>query len=80
MGFVSIVLKASLPIFLRRIDALHVFRFTLLTWPLTFAFLPLLNLLARATGPERNVRAEAVLWIAISFVLFMSRLGSLAFS
>lgn len=80
MGFVSILLKASLPIFLRRIDALHVFRFTLLTWPLTFAFLPLLNILARATGPERSARAEAGLWIAISFVLFMSRLGSLAFS
>lgn len=80
MGLVSMGLKAILPVFLRRFDALTVFRFTLLTWPLTFALMPLLNIIARGAGDERSTRAEAFLWVAVSFVLFMSRLGTLAFS
>lgn len=81
MGLVSIGLKAALPIFLRRYDALNVFRFTLLTWPFTFVIMPFLNILARAEGAEdRSARAEAVLWVAVGFMLFMSRLGTLAFS
>ena len=80
MGLVSIGLKASLPNFLHRFDALTVFRFTLLTWPLTFASMPLMNIIVRQTGPDRSPRAEALLWIMISLVLFLSRLGCLAFS
>ncbi|GJE97069.1 MFS general substrate transporter [Phanerochaete sordida] len=104
MGAVSIALKAALPLALRRWDALAVFRATLLTWPATFALLPLLAALARraaaAAGPGADfggggagvggvgsggVKAEgapeqAALWLAIGFVLFMSRLGCLAFS
>lgn len=79
MGLVSIGLKAALPVFLRRHDALAVFRFTLLTWPFTFGLMPPLNALARRaqTGGAAD---EALLWVSISFVLFMSRLGCLAFS
>ena len=80
MGFVSILLKASLPIFLRRFDALNVFRFTLQTWPVTFALMPLLNILARHAANNPSGQSQAILWLTISFVLFMSRLGSLAFS
>ena len=74
MGAVSIGLKASLPIFLRRYDALTVFRFSLLTWPVTIGLIPLLNVIARHDA------RQVFLWVAITFVLFMSRLGSLAFS
>lgn len=80
MGLVSIGLKASLPIFLRRFDALAVFRVTLLTWPITFALMPLLNIIARRAAAEHSASAEAFLWVAICFVLFMSRLGCMAFS
>lgn len=80
MGLVSIGLKAALPIFLNRYDALSVFRFTLMTWPFTFALMPVMNIIARQAGPEYSPRQEALLWVAISFVLFLSRLGSLAFS
>lgn len=80
MGLVSIGLKAILPIFLRRYDALNVFRFTLQTWPFTFALMPVLNVLARHAAKQPSARAEAILWVAISFVLFMSRIGCLAFS
>ncbi len=79
MGLVSIGLKASLPIFLRRYDALTVFRFTLQTWPVTFGLMPLLHVLAR-NAEHGGPRADALLWAALSFVLFMSRIGCLAFS
>lgn len=80
MGLVSIGLKAALPIFLRRYDALNAFRFTLQTWPITFALMPILNVLARYAPQHPSAQTEAILWVAISFVLFMSRIGCLAFS
>ena len=80
MGLVSIGLKLALPPFLRRHDALTVFRATLLTWPLTFALMPVLNALARRAASTGGAADTAVLWVAIIFVLFMSRLGCLAFS
>ncbi|KAI0085415.1 major facilitator superfamily domain-containing protein [Irpex rosettiformis] len=79
MGFVSIGLKASLPIFLRRYDTLSVYRFTVGMNPVTFALLPVLNIIAQATGPDRSAAGEALLWVAISIVLFMSRINTLAF-
>ncbi|KAI0811043.1 MFS general substrate transporter [Irpex lacteus] len=79
MGFVSIGLKASLPIFLRRYDTLSVYRFTVGMNPVTFALIPVLNIIARAAGPDRSVAAEVLLWVAISVVLFMSRINTLAF-
>lgn len=79
MGFVSIGLKASLPIFLRRYDTLSVFRFTLQAWPVTFALMPFLNIIARGAGPERSAAAESLLWVAIGIVLFMSRINTLGF-
>ncbi|KAI0340698.1 MFS general substrate transporter [Trametopsis cervina] len=80
MGLVSIFLKASLPIFLKRFDTLSVYRFSVQAWPLTFALMPILNIIARVSGPERGAAASALLWVSISLVLFASRLGTLAFS
>lgn len=79
MGFVSIGLKASLPIFLRRYDTLSVYRFTVKAFPVTYALIPILNIIARASGLHRTAAAEALLWVAISVVLFMSRINTLAF-
>ena len=79
MGFVSIALKASLPIFLKRFDTLSVYRFTVKAFPITYALIPLLNLIARAAEPPRSTAAEALLWVAISIVLLASRISTLAF-
>ncbi|KAI0085416.1 MFS general substrate transporter [Irpex rosettiformis] len=79
MGFVSIGLKASLPIFLKRYDTLTVYRSTVKAFPITYALIPFLNIIARATGPHRSTVAEALLWVSISVVLLASRIGTLAF-
>jgi hypothetical protein len=79
MGLVSIPLKLSLPFILTRTSTLAVFRVTLRSWPITFASLPLLGLLARVLGPDRTGTQEALLWVAISTVLFLSRVGSMSF-
>jgi hypothetical protein len=79
MGLVSIPLKLALPFILTRISTLAVFRIALRAWPVTFAVLPLLGLLARALGPNRTAAQEALLWVAIAIVLFLSRVGCMAF-
>jgi hypothetical protein len=79
MGFVSIFLKLSLPLVLARRTTLSVFRFALRSFVATFAALPLLNLLARTFGPLRTPAQDALLWLAIAGVLFLSRLGCLGF-
>jgi hypothetical protein len=79
MGLVSIPLKLSLPFILTRMSTLGVFRIAMHSWPITFASLPLLGLLARVLGPDRTGTREALLWVAISTVLFLSRVGCMAF-
>jgi len=77
MGLVSIVLKLFVPVLLQRHGVLRVFRLCMQTWPVTFAALSLLSLIAqRAVGKEGQV----IEWISISFVLFLSRVGCMAFS
>ncbi|KZT10758.1 MFS general substrate transporter, partial [Laetiporus sulphureus 93-53] len=77
MGTVSIFLKLSLPPLLRRFGTLTMFRFCMRSWPVTFASMSLLSLIAqRAVQPE----GRAVEWVAVSFVLFLSRIGTMAFS
>jgi hypothetical protein len=79
MGLLSIPLKLSLPFILTRWSTLTVFRVTLRAWPVTFGALPLLSMLVRALGLHRSAAQEALLWAAISVVLFLSRVGSMSF-
>lgn len=79
MGAISIPLKLSLPLILRHWSTATVYRASLRAWPITFAALPLLSLLARYLGENRTSTQEAVLWVAISIVLFLSRVGCLTF-
>ena len=60
MGLVSIGLKAALPLALRRWDALSVFRATLLTWPATFALMPVLAALARRAAAAATPYRPAI--------------------
>ncbi|EMD37323.1 hypothetical protein CERSUDRAFT_50458 [Gelatoporia subvermispora B] len=77
MGAVSIVLKSCMPVLLRRFGTPAVFSFCMQIWPITFASMSILSVLAKqATTAE----GRAFEWLGIGTVLFLSRLGCLAFS
>ncbi|KAI0355607.1 MFS general substrate transporter [Trametes cingulata] len=89
MGTVSILLKLCMPKLLRRFGTLGMFDFCMLAWVATFASMPLASLVARRAaaaatplfaGKTAVREASAVEWGAVSIVLFLSRLGCLAFS
>ena len=73
MGTLSIFLKLAMPFFLRRLGTLTVFRWCMRSWAATFAAMAFLPAVARNGG----VAAE---WTAVSGVLFLSRIGCMAFS
>ena len=78
MGTLSIFLKLGMPFFLRRFGTLTVFRWCMRSWAATFASMALLPVVARnARGAAEGVAAE---WAAVSVVLFLSRIGCMAFS
>lgn len=85
MGAVSIVLKLGMPALLRRFGTLAVFDFCMYAWIAAFASMPLASWVAKAAaafdadGPRLR-DAGAGEWLSIGFVLFLSRLGCLAFS
>ncbi|KAI9060327.1 MFS general substrate transporter [Trametes sanguinea] len=90
MGAVSILLKLCMPKLLRRFGTLNMFDFCMVAWVATFASMPLASLVAKRAaaadtllfgGGERAAReASAGEWTVVAFVLFLSRLGCLAFS
>ncbi|KAI0769763.1 MFS general substrate transporter [Trametes elegans] len=86
MGAVSIVLKLFMPVLLRRFGTLGMFDFAMLAWVATFAAMPFASFVAQrasaATPLVNSTMREASVeeWTAIALVLFLSRLGCLAFS
>ncbi|GLB35095.1 putative MFS general substrate transporter [Lyophyllum shimeji] len=73
-----------MPTLLRTFEITRLYEFCMNLWPLTFAALPCLNLLARssldaATG-SIDPTAQAEIWIGIALVLGTSRVGCLAYS
>ena len=89
MGAVSIFLKMCMPALLRRFGTLNVFDFCMAAWPLTFAAMPLASWVAQASAAPAPIdgfdgatarEASALEWTTVAFVLFLSRLGCLAFS
>ncbi|KZT66347.1 MFS general substrate transporter [Daedalea quercina L-15889] len=77
MGTVSIFLKLGMPYCLRRFGVLTVFRWCMRSWPITFAAMALLSVVAKKVEGAEGLAAE---WTAVSFVLFLSRIGTMAFS
>lgn len=77
MGTVSIFLKLGMPYCLRRFGVLTVFRWCMRAWPVTFAAMALLSVFAQKVQGAEGLAAE---WTAVSFVLFLSRIGCMAFS
>ena len=88
MGAVSILLKLCMPALLRRFGTLNVFDFCMYSWIAAFASMPLASWAARASasavgdGLAQQLFREAGAgeWTIVGFVLFLSRLGCLAFS
>lgn len=87
MGAVSIFLKLGMPALLRRFGTLAMFDFCMYAWIAAFASMPLASWVAQAAtatlpgtdGPSLR-EAGTGEWLSIAFVLFLSRLGCLAFS
>ncbi|PCH36125.1 MFS general substrate transporter [Wolfiporia cocos MD-104 SS10] len=79
MGTVSIFLKLGMPALLRRLGVLTMFRICMRSWPITFAAMILLSVIARQVDAAGGA-GRAGEWVAISFVLFLSRIGCMAFS
>ncbi|PIL35917.1 MFS general substrate transporter [Ganoderma sinense ZZ0214-1] len=86
MGAVSIVLKLGMPALLRRFGTLAMFDFCMYAWIAAFAALPLASWVARGAAAALPPNGAGLRdagtgeWLSISFVLFLSRLGCLAFS
>ncbi|TBU33708.1 MFS general substrate transporter [Dichomitus squalens] len=85
MGAVSILLKLCMPALLRRYGTLNMFDFCMYSWVVAFASLPLASWVAQASaaavdGLQQFRDASTGEWISVGFVLFLSRLGCLAFS
>ncbi|KAI0744127.1 MFS general substrate transporter [Daedaleopsis nitida] len=88
MGAVSIFLKLCLPPLLRRYGTLNMFDLCMFVWPFTFAAMPLASWVAQASVgsigglmiKESFREASALEWTTVGFILFLSRLGCLAFS
>ncbi|GBE80717.1 predicted protein [Sparassis crispa] len=77
MGIVSIFLKLTMPVLLRRFGTLTVFRSCMQSWPVTFASMALLSFVAKQAVA---MESKAIEWVAVGFTLFMSRVGCMAFS
>ncbi|CDO75650.1 hypothetical protein BN946_scf184941.g3 [Trametes cinnabarina] len=90
MGAVSILLKLCMPKLLRRFGTLNMFDFCMVAWVATFASMPFASFVAKQAatagahlfgGGEQLAReASAYEWTIVAIVLFLSRLGCLAFS
>ena len=83
MGAVSIVLKLGMPPLLRARGTLPVFSACMRVWPVAFAALPLAAVVARASSSSSDGAlggTDGKTWDAVAIVLFLSRLGCLAFS
>ncbi|KAI0675155.1 MFS general substrate transporter [Trametes maxima] len=89
MGAVSILLKLCMPRLLRRFGTLNMFDFCMVAWTATFAAMPFASFVAQraaATATLLDVSKDSLRevstaeWSAVALVLFLSRLGCLAFS
>ncbi|KAJ4467456.1 major facilitator superfamily domain-containing protein [Lentinula edodes] len=80
-GSVQVLL---MPFLLRRIEAARIYNLSIAAWPVTFLFLPTLNMIARygldeSTG-QLGSRSHSALWVGIVIVLVLSRVGGIAYS
>ncbi|KAF9262151.1 MFS general substrate transporter [Marasmius fiardii PR-910] len=71
-----------MPSILRRYKLVNIYNVCIAFWPIVFAILPTLNLIARhGSNPgELDARSTSLLWLGIVITLALSRIGCLAYS
>ncbi|QRV89502.1 major facilitator superfamily transporter [Ceratobasidium sp. AG-Ba] len=88
-GMISATMQVGImPTLLRRWKASTLYKACMLVWPLAFAFLPMLNLVARlgsrvsksGAGSTLEPSALVIIWIGIGIVQVLSKISCLAFS
>ena len=81
--FAAIVQPFLFPWLSARIRTKTLYKFAFAIYPFLYLCLPLLNVLARAGGPDPEHLewwADPALWTGIAFVMILSRTGSLAYA
>ncbi|KIK57006.1 hypothetical protein GYMLUDRAFT_46611 [Collybiopsis luxurians FD-317 M1] len=84
-GVVYLALQLFImPVMLKRVEATALYTITIASWPVVFATLPLINIVARRgfateTG-EMDSSMRIILWAGVAFVLILSRIGYEAYS
>ncbi|KIK57004.1 hypothetical protein GYMLUDRAFT_139083, partial [Collybiopsis luxurians FD-317 M1] len=84
-GIVYVALQLFImPVMLKRVEATALYTITIASWPVVFATLPLINIVARRgfaieTG-EMDSSMRIILWAGVAFVLVLSRIGYEAYS
>ncbi|KAF5391871.1 hypothetical protein D9757_001790 [Collybiopsis confluens] len=73
-----------LPFLLRRFEAASIYNISIAAWPITFLFLPILNIIARRglneSTQQMDDHSRSALWVGLAIVLALSRVGGIAFS
>ncbi|KAF9058552.1 major facilitator superfamily domain-containing protein [Rhodocollybia butyracea] len=84
-GLISAALQVFvMPILLKRVEASKLYNIAISAWPISFAALPILNIIARrglvqATG-NLDLVSNIMLWATLVFIVAMSRIGGMAYS
>lgn len=72
-----------MPVILKRIEASRIYNISIAAWPIVFAIIPILNVIARhglveGTG-NLDVWSNVKLWTGILLVLAISKVGGMAY-
>ncbi|KAF9061697.1 major facilitator superfamily domain-containing protein [Rhodocollybia butyracea] len=84
-GLISAAMQVFImPVLLKRVEASKLYNIAISAWPISFAFLPILNFIARrglgqATG-NLDLVSGIMLWAILVFVIAMSGIGGMAYS
>ncbi|KAK7049264.1 hypothetical protein VNI00_005865 [Paramarasmius palmivorus] len=84
-GAVSALMQLFfMPTILRRYKLAAIYNFCVAFWPVVFAALPVLNVIARyglnADGTELDTHSTSLLWVGVIVILATSRVACLAYS
>lgn len=74
-----------MPIILKRTEASKIYNISIAAWPLVFATLPILNVIARSGLVHKPGNlgfastSDIMLWAVLIFVIAMSKIGGTAY-
>ncbi|KAJ3731622.1 major facilitator superfamily domain-containing protein [Lentinula guzmanii] len=84
-GLISSAMQIFImPVILKRIEASKIYNMSIAAWPVVFATIPILNIIARRGLLEEtgclDIWSNVMLWTGILFVLAASKVGGMAYS